>query len=186
MPNVWAQGMGWGFSENAESPWFQQFASRFASPNSNYNLQMANDALQRPQMPWVLVFTGMRNQTIFDVVTLYWESDTPMPRNQAVPPPNAAYECVLYFCVKTFSSVARVNGTFTQNLVSTWPPANQTLPDEPDNSAEEDYPMMGKQGSTSQVNVTAKVEQTRNFTLTPPGSQKVYSIDRTTYDLLRW
>ncbi|KAK1808906.1 swr complex subunit [Friedmanniomyces endolithicus] len=93
-------------------------------------------------------------------------------------PPSGAFECVLYFCVKTLSA-STVNGRFAEAVLSTWPPVNLSTLDEPDIDVRNDFP------EDSPFSL-AEAEHKTNFTLTPPGADVTYTVDRLTFDLLRF
>ncbi|KAK0312714.1 hypothetical protein LTR01_002376 [Friedmanniomyces endolithicus] len=118
-------------------------------------------------------FPAMINHSIADFQAMYWPPDS-----AAVDPPSGAFECVLYFCVKTISA-STVNGRFAETVLSTWPPVNISTLDEPDIDVRNDFP---EDSSFS----LAEAEQKTNFTLTPPDADVTYTVDRLTFDLLRF
>ena len=120
-----------------------------------------------------IAYRALRHHVIVDVQSIYWP-----PGSIANDPPSGAFECVLYFCVKMFAA-STSNGHYTEQVLSTWPPANMSMPDQPEIDLNNDY--------TSYNFSLYEVEQKKNFTLAPPDDPQTYAVDRLTFDLLgRW
>ena len=132
----------------------------------------------RPSDDYSYAFKPVQNHTILDMISVYWPpGHVPDPTKAGVESlpswkknlymlPSGVYECILYFCVKTYSAYVH-NGSFNESVVSTWPGANETLP--------RDFPWDPEFPAT--VNA--------NLTLRPPGNDTAYTVDLLTLDLLR-
>ena len=85
-----------------------------------------------------------------------------------------AYECVLYYCVKTYDSSV-TNGVFKENVTQSWPAVNETLTNEPSS-----FSVIGPLNAS-----TLDHQKYGNFTLKPPGQDLIYSVDALTFYLSR-
>jgi hypothetical protein len=83
-----------------------------------------------------------------------------------------ASQCVMYFCVKTYSASMK-GGSFQEEVKSTWPPFDLALP----NTSGFNYLVGDRPVRPSQVTV-------KNYTLTPPDHDTTYTVDRFTGTLL--
>ncbi|KAK4892231.1 polynucleotide adenylyltransferase [Elasticomyces elasticus] len=119
-----------------------------------------------------IAYRAMGNHTILDFQSVYWP-----PESASDDPPSGVFECVLYFCVKTFSA-ATTDGHFTETVLSFWPPANTSMPEQPDIDFWRDY----GNNETFHLGVA---EQKKNFTLSPPDAEATYTVDRLTFDLMQ-
>ncbi|KAK3625379.1 hypothetical protein LTR56_004014 [Elasticomyces elasticus] len=119
-----------------------------------------------------IVFGGLGSHAILDFQSIYWP-----PHSTGNDPPSGVFECVLHFCVKTFSATT-TGGHFSETVLATWPPANTSMPEQPTIDISADFPVGTKL-------TAAASERKENFTLTPPGADISYAVDRLTFDLLR-
>ncbi|KAK1813629.1 polynucleotide adenylyltransferase [Friedmanniomyces endolithicus] len=138
----------------------------FSRVNYMYYAQDSGDYFQT-------AFPAMVNHSIVDFQSIYWP-----PESTVFDPPSGVFECVLYFCVKTLSA-STINGRFSETVVATWPPVNLSLVNEPDIAFQADLIHNSTYG-------LAESEHRMNFTLTPPGANFTYTVDRMTFDLLRF
>ena len=125
-------------------------------------------------------FKPLQNHSIVDVVSVYWPPgpQTDVPNNPhaklyqtdkaLATPPSAAYECILYFCVKTYSAQMQ-NGNFRESTVGSWPGPHEKLPSS------------AWHISSSQRNDTGK----GNMTLKPPNQDATFTVDLLTLNLIR-
>ena len=165
--------LGWGTDGSWKVDWPSQNNSKLQSTGTDaetyskeYVVYMDTQAT-----PPCTMFPDVLNHTIVDVVSMYWPSDS---YNED--PPSAVFECILYYCVKTIDGAA-INGEYSETVVSTWPAPNQTLPNEPDSDLAE--------GISYLNGMIADIRRQGNFTVTPPHSKEVYSVDRVIFDHLR-
>ncbi|KAK4545223.1 hypothetical protein LTR36_003402 [Oleoguttula mirabilis] len=136
--------------------------------NEEYNLYM------QARYENTIRLRGATNHTIVDIQSSYWPAGS-----RSTNPPSATSECILYFCVKTFTA-ATVHGEYAETVTATWPGANQTLTGEPDLDSDADF--YNADGSDA---TAAELARKSNYTLEPPGSREQYSVDRVTFELLR-
>ncbi|KAK5128905.1 hypothetical protein LTR85_000238 [Meristemomyces frigidus] len=120
-----------------------------------------------------IAFRGSFNQSILNLVSMYWP---PSSQEGGRNPPSGASECILYYCVKSYAS-RTVNGIYQEDITTVRPGANDTLV-EPEISPFE-LPSWG-------INLTNFRLTHENYTLKPPGQLETYSVDRVTYNLMRW
>ncbi|KAK3716989.1 hypothetical protein LTR37_006044 [Vermiconidia calcicola] len=130
-----------------------------------------------PNQNYSYAFRPVQHHTILDMISIYWPPG-PVPRyafhqpNEAawnrtlLTPPSGAFECMLYFCVQNYTAQV-VEGKFQESIVSTWPPANQSLPHDRPWDQNFDYTVNG------------------NFTLTPPSQRDSFSVDLLNLYLMR-
>lgn len=119
-------------------------------------------SLAIPHKP--MVYKQTVNQSIW-TVNLLWHD---IPANAAEIKPQAA-ECILHFCVKTFST-SMVAGIFTENVTSVWPMPNDLILNTP-NFYIGDWPAAT---APSDFNITEVV-------LKPPGQDESFRVDTFTF-----
>ena len=110
-------------------------------------------------------YNQTRNQTILDMLYL---SSQNLPGGSWTRP--QAFECIMYFCVKTYSASMH-EGVFREDVISSWPGPNGTL---------RDGPNLGRAFTPygpSQIRI-------QNYTLKPPELDAIYAVDSLTAFLL--
>ena len=120
-------------------------------------------------------FKPVQNHTILDTISLYWppgvtphnaELLSPKFNRAAATPPSGVFECILYFCVKTYSAHMH-NGEFKETVISTWPGANESL--------------------SHDIHLPSNLHKSLNvnMTLRPPGQDQSFTIDLYTLATIR-
>lgn len=138
-----------------------------------------------------LKFQNMANQSLNDVMYVY----VPPAENISIAYQHPqAFECLLWFCVKTYEGRME-NGVFNEEVTASWPGPNFTLPF-PSNiglwslescNQEAGYdPTIVPGGNGSTLAPCALNATSQNYTLHPPGSPVSYSVNVETFNMLRY
>ena len=147
------------------TPWWNlNISYGYELTNAQYSLYATADPNDAS-----LVYPGVHNHSILDVVSVYWPPHRHDNWAESTAP-SGVYECLLYFCVKTFEG-STLDGVFSERTVDIWPDANETIPVQ-----QEPSPLQRGPAYPWHVN---------NFTLSPPGHSESYTIDILTFGLLR-
>lgn len=138
-----------------------------------------------------LRFQNMANQSLNDVMYAF----VPPAENITIAYQHPqAFECLLWFCVKTYEGRME-NGIFNEEVIASWPGPNDTLPF-PDGigllspiacNQESGYnPTTISEGNGSILTPCAFNATRQNYTLHPPGSPISYSVNVETFNMLRF
>lgn len=125
-------------------------------------------------------FGLLQNYSIVDTTEMSYRSgDTEF----SIRPPST-FECMLYFCVRTMAGNV-FNGTFTETVLWTFPNTSTSVEDAQNGI----WPPPGDKGPAMFPSVSDASEwggegQT-SITMRPPGSSELFSIDNTTFSIMR-
>ncbi|KAK3070392.1 hypothetical protein LTR53_010539, partial [Teratosphaeriaceae sp. CCFEE 6253] len=121
----------------------------------------------------------LRRYTVVNVTSLYFQ---PFQGNGGVTSEKpSAYECALWFCVKTYSAYVS-NGTLVETLVSTFPNASTT----PNEAAAAIQPPPGSNGISASPSELIYIRDPQgNFTISPPTDSEQYSINNVSFAVTR-
>lgn len=134
---------------------------------SPYNYLVLNMAGRQGDSTTSIVYNRTTDQTILDFY--YWQSERTADIFSDLKP--KVYECVLFFCIKTYSAAVE-SGRYTENVTTTWPDPHYKFEKFPDFSSVNEVTGPGSFGI-------------KNATMALPETRNRYNIDSFTFSLLR-